>query len=186
MKKYNYVHCYDEKSKKYHNYYGLVDVVNSMSSFSFVKNVKHAIALSMFKNGYSFKMRLSEEKLRKEYYWIKTANDKHLIGTTVFDFEHCAHHVMGNLSVQVIDKQLKFVIYYTCNVSDEEIQTENLGELYHQLEKIDRETKREEEKRKKQLAADLVSLGVLGLEPIKKKKKQQCNMEEIESICVAE
>lgn len=176
MKKYNYIHAYNEDSKEYHDYYHLIDVVNSMSADRFAKNVRHAIALSIFDSGYArFGKEFEElrqvvciERLKEEYYRIKMKNDRHLIGTDIcgFDFytinaKDKSYYVSLHLSVQVINKQLKFVITYHCDIDGEEIRTTDLDVLYNKAYDWANKQIREERQRKEQLAADLAAMGVL-------------------------
>ena len=129
---------------------------------------------------------LSDKKLREEYYRIKTNGNNNTIGVSIYGFsfkaEHKTHYVSVHLSVQVIDKQLKFVITYCCTLPNkEEIETSDLDELHRKVEDWTNECIREEKQRKEQLAADLAALGMLP--KLKASKKQHYSMEELERIC---
>jgi hypothetical protein len=199
--KYELYHVYDENEKEYHDYYHLIDVVNSMSADRFVRNVKHAVALTMFKssicqssysklsNAFVELRKLSDKDLRKEYYLIKTAEDRHLIGKSIYVFglkaANQTHYVSVHLSVQVINKQLKFIIAYFCTLPNgEEVQTSDLDELYHKIEDWNNHKIREDKNRRKQLKADLRSLGFYNKKYNKKPKHtapQVMSMNEFEN-----
>lgn len=171
MKKYELQHVYNTEKKEYHNYYNLIDVVNSMNSARFVKNVKHAVALTLYNSKY-FNLsnvfdeirQLSDKEVRNNYYQIKTRNDKSLIGTSVFVFcfkaQGITHYASIQLSVQVINKQLKFVVtYHTSLNKDKEVETPDLDELFNLVNDFENEKIKEKVERRKQLKADLQSLG---------------------------
>ena len=193
MKKYKLQHVYNTEIKEYRDYYYLVDVVNSMSADRFAKNLRHAIALSIFDSGYRFGRDFEElrrvvciERLKEEYYRIKMKSDRHLISTDIcgFDFQVInekdeSHYTTIHLSVQVIDKQLKFVVTYCCDLPDgEEIKTTNLDELYNRVYDWKNAQIREVRQRREQLAADLAVMGVLPKLKADKKSKtnQMTNM----------